>query len=117
MTNTGKENIHEAALIIASELLMDENEADKIVHFDEYEAVKNFLAVRIKYLLEFDPEKMKNILYRIDVSEQKVLEALADNSINDAVLIISDLILQREIQKTITRKQYASQAVDPDLAL
>jgi hypothetical protein len=117
MTDTSKENIHEAALIIANELLMDEEESDKIVHFNEYEAVKQFLADRIKYLLEYEPEKMKNILYRIDVSEQRVLEALANNPIHQAVLIIADLILQREIQKTITRKQYSSQAIDPDLAL
>jgi hypothetical protein len=112
-----KENIHEAAMIVASELELDERESDKIVHFDEYNAVKNFLAERIKYLLEFNPEKMKYVLYRIDVNEQKVLQALADNPLNEAVLIISDLILQREIQKVITRKQYTQQVIDPDLAL
>jgi len=112
-----KENIHEAALIVASELEMDENESDKIVHFDEYQAVRNFLAERIHYLLEYNPEKMKYVLYRIDVSEQKVLEALANNPMSDAVMKIADLILQREIQKVTTRKQYANQVVDPDLAL
>jgi len=112
-----KENIHEAAIIVATELEMDEVETNKIVGFDEYEAVKNFLAGRIKYLLEHNTEKLKYVLYRVDVSEQKVHDALANNTLEDGSQKIAELIFQREIQKTITRKQYASQPIDPDLAL
>lgn len=117
MEPVSRQHIQEAALIIAQELLMDESETATIACNDEYQAVKNLLAERIRYLLEFEPEKLKSILYRIDVSEEKVLEALANNPLQEATLIIADLILQREIQKTITRKLYSSQPIDPDLAL
>ncbi len=115
--DASKENIHEAALIIASELEMDEKDASQIMEQDKYEAVKQLLAERIKYLLDFDPEKMKYILYRIDINEQKVLETLSAYPLHEAVLHIAEMILQREIQKAITRKQYHSSPIDPDLAL
>jgi hypothetical protein len=112
-----KDNIHKAAIIVADELEMDELESNKIVAFNEYEEVKNFLAQRIKYLLEHNTEKLKYVLYRIDVSEQKVHDALANHTLEVGSQQIAELIFQREIQKAITRKQYASQPVDPDLAL
>ncbi len=114
---TSKENLHEAAIIIASELEMTHSEAEKITMFNEYEALKGFLAERIKHLLEYEIEKLKYVLYRIDVSEQKAHDALANHTLEEGAKNIAELILQREIQKAITRKQYASQPVDPDLAL
>lgn len=112
-----KENIHEAAIIVASELEMNAAETEQITHYNEYEAVKNYLAERVKHLLEFETEKLKYVLYRIDVSEQKVHDALANHTLEDGAKNIAELILQREIQKAISRKQYVSQPVDPDLAL
>lgn len=111
------ENLQEASLIIASELCLDENETDFFMKQNSYEVLKNNVAEKIIYLLNNEPEKLKYILYRIDISEQKVLEALASLPQQEASLQITELILKREIQKAITRKQYSYQVVDPDLAL
>lgn len=47
-------------------------------------------------------------LYRIDVSEQKISDALKNNSSSDYAVVITKLILQKEMQKIITRLVYAN---------
>ena len=77
---------------------------------DEQEMLQQMrqaLAKRLEFLLSHDPEHLKWILYRIDISEQKVLEILAHNVTDKAVLLIADLIIERQVQKAITRRQYS----------
>ncbi len=47
-------------------------------------------------------------LYRIDVSEQKISDALKNKSSSDYADVITKLILQKEMQKIITRLVYAN---------
>ncbi len=47
-------------------------------------------------------------LYRIDVSEEKINLALQNKSTKDYANVITDLILQKEMQKIITRLVYAN---------
>ncbi len=61
----------------------------------------------VEELLIKDFEKLIHILYRIDVSEQKLKEALAETNDNPAA-VIAKMILEREMQKVATRKKYGS---------
>ena len=60
----------------------------------------------ISHLLDTDFERLLNGLYRIDVNEHKVKQALASNT--DIAGEIATLIIQRELQKIETRQKYKS---------
>lgn len=57
------------------------------------------LSQRILELLEKDHGKLFSILYRIDVKEELVKEALSANFTDDAARRLAELIVQRQIQK------------------
>lgn len=61
----------------------------------------------VAYLLEKDFGRLLQILYRIDIPEQKFKEALASDK-GEPSFIIARLILERELQKVETRKRYRS---------
>jgi hypothetical protein len=64
------------------------------------------LSRAIEYLIDKDFEKLMHILYRIDVSENKVKLAFGLES--DVAEKIALLIIEREEQKVITRAKYKS---------
>lgn len=74
-------------------------------------AIRELLIRRIDELIHHDIEKLKWILYRIDVSERKLGEALK-NSDADAATIIADMIIQRQIEKAESRKKFGEQEND-----
>jgi uncharacterized protein YlaN (UPF0358 family) len=62
------------------------------------------LSRAIEYLIEKDFEKLMHILYRIDVSENKVKQVFGLEQ--DVAQQIALLIIDREEQKVITRAKY-----------
>lgn len=66
---------------------------------------KERLALYINDLINHDFEKLISILYRLDVSEKKLKEMLTSASSN-AGNIIAELIIERQLQKIKTRKQF-----------
>lgn len=58
---------------------------------------------KVNELIEHDFGKLVNILYRIDVSEQKLKHLLQSNGDKDAAAIISRLIVERQIEKIKSR--------------
>ena len=61
----------------------------------------------VEDLMAKDFNRLINILYRIDVPEEKLKEALALSNDNPAS-VITKMILERELQKVATRKKYSS---------
>lgn len=68
-------------------------------------AFKEKLSAYINELINRDFEKLIHILYRLDVSEQKLRSTL-DVSSSDAGMIIAQMIIERQQQKIKTREQY-----------
>jgi hypothetical protein len=66
---------------------------------------KQKLALYINDLINRDFEKLIYILYRVDISEKKIKEALASSSA-DAGIFIAEMIIERQMQKVKTRSQY-----------
>jgi hypothetical protein len=66
---------------------------------------KEKLAAYINELINHDFEKLVHILYRLDVSEQKLKSTLASSS-TDAGLLIAEMIIERQLQKIKTREQF-----------
>ena len=75
---------------------------------------KKVVAGRINELIQNDFQKLISILYRLDVSEEKLKHLLKENTQNDAGLIITDLIIERQIQKIKSRQQFRQRDNDMD---
>ena len=64
------------------------------------------LSIHINYLIEHDFQKLVSVLYRVDVNEKKLKHLLKENTGEDAGLVIADLIIERQLQKIKSRKEY-----------
>ncbi len=72
-----------------------------------YEELKTQLKPALLELYNTDYNRLKSLLYRIDMPEQKVKALPAANK--EAMIAgLTDLVLERELIKVITRKLYAA---------
>ena len=70
------------------------------------EQLEIILAQRINYLIANDFNRLVQILYRIDVREQKLKELLKQNPGADAGRIIAALVIERQLEKKKSREQF-----------
>lgn len=68
----------------------------------------------VNHLIKNDFNRLVQVLYRIDVSETKLKKLLSENAGTDATIVITDLIIEREIQKIYSRKKNHSNKDIPD---
>ena len=66
------------------------------------------LCDEINHLITADFHSLVNILYRMDVSETRISSALSGHPGRDSAQIIADLMLERQVEKIKTRKQFKS---------
>ncbi len=59
---------------------------------------------KVNELIEHDFGTLVNILYRVDVNEQKLKQLLQSSRNTDAAAIIAGLIIQRQIEKLKSRQ-------------
>ncbi|MCX2738799.1 hypothetical protein [Pontibacter anaerobius] len=71
------------------------------------EALEFKIAHIVQQLLRNDFSRLLHILYRIDVDEQKVKQAMVDADEEIIATRIARLILKREIQKAEIRLRYS----------
>ena len=69
--------------------------------------LKKKLATHINNLINHDFEKLISLLYRVDVSERKLKTLLRENKNEDAGTLIAELIIERQLQKIKTRKEFS----------
>ena len=65
------------------------------------------LSLFINDLILNDFKKLISLLYKVDVDEKKLKRILKENASTDAGEIIADLVIEREIQKIKTRKEFS----------
>ena len=70
------------------------------------EQMEIFLAGRINQIIENDFTQLLQILYRIDVSEQKLRSLLKQNTATDSGRIIAVLVIERQLEKLRSRQQF-----------
>ena len=77
------------------------------------EDLENYLAVFINELIDKDFNKLVNLLYRIDISEQKLKIALQneDKTISSSKTI-AKLIIERQLQKLEFRKKFSKKKIE-----
>ncbi|HEV2480535.1 MAG TPA: hypothetical protein VGS79_12755 [Puia sp.] len=68
--------------------------------------LENLLAEKINILIQRDFGALVQLLYRIDVSENRLRGMLDDNKGEDAGRLIARLIMERQWQKIETRRRY-----------
>ena len=68
------------------------------------------LSLFIEELIAHDFQKLIHILYRVDIDELKIKRILQDNKGVNAALIISTLIINRQIEKIAARKQFKKES-------
>ncbi len=73
------------------------------------ESLNQQLLEQVIYLLMNDLPKLWNILYRIDVNEKKVKQVFATQNPAEIAPKITQLILERFIEKAETRIRYRNQ--------
>ncbi len=70
------------------------------------EEIKRILGTRINELIRTDFNKLVYLLYRIDVSESKLKYLLKKTAGEDAGDIIAALIIERQLMKIRSRKEF-----------
>lgn len=68
------------------------------------------LANHINFLIDKDFNKLIAILYRLDVNEIKLKQLILENREKNAGKTIAVLIIERQIEKIKSRKQFRSDA-------
>lgn len=64
------------------------------------------LETYVNQLIVHHFEQLVSLLYRIDVSENKISQALQQQAGEDAAKLITHLIIERQLQKVASRKRY-----------
>ncbi|MBU7576544.1 MAG: hypothetical protein KAF40_00640 [Flavihumibacter sp.] len=79
----------------------------ELVHkTDGWSELRAALAVWVNELIQVDFSELIRVLYRVDISENKLKFLLREKVGEDAAFIIADLIIERQLQKIKTRQQF-----------
>jgi hypothetical protein len=74
--------------------------------YEAYEELFDQIEPHISRLVDQNRSKFLGILYRIDVSDDQLKKAIAENSSEPFSHIVTDLIIKRELQKVVIRSHY-----------
>ncbi len=77
------------------------------------EELRQKLVSHINYLINHDFEKLVFHLYRIDVDEARMRALLAHKEGQDSAGLIADLVIERQLQKIESRKQFRNKEDHP----
>jgi hypothetical protein len=69
-------------------------------------ALETLLAEKVNTLIERNFDQLLQLLYRIDINEQRLRRLLVENEGEDAGMTIARLIIQRQWEKIESRRQY-----------
>ena len=75
--------------------------------------IRSQLILLINQLINEDFHSLIQLLYRIDVSEKKIRVYLSEKPNEDAANVLADLIIERQLQKTESRKKFSSENRSP----
>jgi hypothetical protein len=96
-----------------------EDEAFQVIVQDHWELesvdildLKSILTDKVKQLISNDFHKLVTILYRLDVSEKVLEEAISRGNVDDSASFLAHKILEREILRYKYRKMYQSKPDD-----
>ena len=71
------------------------------------DSLEALLAERVNAMINGDFSALVQLLYRIDINESRLRLILQENRASDAGQLIARLILERQWQKILTRREYS----------
>jgi len=74
--------------------------------YRSFEEFKQYLTKKISWLMDNKFDLLINILYRIDIGEEKLQRLFADKNKQNIPEELSDLIIERQLQKIHFRKKH-----------
>ena len=102
-------NITEVAEVIAKDFqIAGSGSLIPVNEFENLDKFKEYLTDRLTYLLENKYDALINILYRIDVNEEKLAKLFSETNRTFIPDALADLIIERQLQKIKIRQQYRS---------
>jgi hypothetical protein len=84
-------------------------DADSLIPITDvlnFEELKKYLIEKLTYLLENKYDTLINILYKIDISEEKLSELFSSNNKESIPSTLAELIIERQFQKVKFRQLY-----------
>ena len=103
------ENDHLTDLTIFVSKNFEISELDSLIpagDFETLEEFKAYLTDRLAFLLDNKYDTLINILYRIDVSEDKLSRLFGEQNRDYIQAALADLIIERSLQKVRFRQKY-----------
>jgi len=70
------------------------------------EETRQKLSAYLNKLINDDFEKLVQLLYRLDIDESKLKRALQDHQQHHTGELIADMIIERQLQKIKSRKEF-----------
>jgi len=80
--------------------------------FHSDEQLLAFLTEKIKLLLQHDSERLLQILYRLDVREEKVSHIFRTEEMHHWSSSLAIIVLEREKERLFWRKKYSGTLID-----
>jgi hypothetical protein len=82
----------------------------KLTHEDS--DIRNQLIAAINHLISQDFHRLVVLLYRVDVSEKNLRQILSASPQTDAAIIITDLLIERQLEKIRSRAEFRKDQKD-----
>ena len=74
--------------------------------FRKLEEFRSYLTQKLAHLMDYKYDTLINVLYRIDVDEEKLSELFGGDNREYIPEVLADLIIERSIQKVRFRQKY-----------
>lgn len=74
----------------------------------DFNEIKRVLAFEIKQNEKRSTFNLQQLLYRIDINEKRLSKELKTQAKEDYLMVISELIIKRILQKIVIKKYYSS---------
>lgn len=103
-----KEKIHKESF----ELIKQSFELEEREEINSKDAMIKAIAERVSYWLEYDLEQLFSFLYRMDIEQGKVEQALALGNIVPANIGIAELIFERQVARVETKLKYKQDEIE-----
>jgi hypothetical protein len=82
--------------------------------FKKDEGLRERIQKIVNDLITTDFDQLVQLLYRVDVNENKLKKLLHDNPQTDAAVLITDLLIERQLEKIKTKESLKNQEDIPD---
>lgn len=104
-----KDNIRATKSLIARDFELELGEEEALSE----EQLFQILSDQIAYMIEHRIDFLLSLMYRLDVAESKISQALSPGAAEPANIALAHLVLERQKQRILTKQQYKQDEI-PD---